>query len=99
MNNKLDACHQMSTIRDFITYYVFTYKVRSVDLYYIFVSNGGKQLRIQGSFLNYLPLVDIFTEKAFEEPPKYLLCYFYYKYCSIKSTGLINCTGSPLRVQ
>ena len=46
MNKKLDVCHQMSTIRDFITYYVFTYKVRSVDLYYIFVSNGGKQLRI-----------------------------------------------------
>ena len=32
MNKKLDVCHQMSTIRDFITYYVFTYKVRSVYL-------------------------------------------------------------------
>ena len=28
----------------------------------------------------------------------YVLCDFYYKYCSIKSTGLINCTGFLLRV-
>ena len=27
-----------------------------------------------------------------------LLCDFYHKYCSIKSTGLINCTGFLLRV-
>ena len=27
-----------------------------------------------------------------------LLSDFYYKYCSIKSTGLVNCTGFLLRV-
>ena len=28
----------------------------------------------------------------------YLLSHFYYKYCSIKRTGLINCTGFLLSV-
>ena len=27
-----------------------------------------------------------------------VLSHFYYKYCSIKSTGLVNCTGFLLRV-
>ena len=30
--------------------------------------------------------------------PGYVLSDFYYKYCSIKSTGLVNCTGFLLRV-
>ena len=59
----------------------------------------GKPLNvIHGTVLTrkYLPASRVHPRCA--NTHNYLLCDFYYKYCSIKSTGLINCTGFLLRV-